>query len=635
MNFESKPQSLLTFRVGPVLCCAPSLPVRSIITPPKLTQIAGSEPSTPGIFKHGSHIVKVLDLRLKFGVDEAQHTQPGNLIVTISEAGDFAFWVDQILDVFNFPKDGWGNLPPAIPRGIFTHTLLLNNKIHLYSEFEKLSTINNLGYLEHYIRHLTENESVKADANKSGETTATPVTEKTKIQEPTSTAANTSTNSSTKVSPSLLNSNVYAQATATTAADVTSKKNTPSTSTGTVSTVNKNAATTSSTTHIEKSINTTPLSQVPSQDKNDSPQEATRPVSSILGSSPARTTSQATRPTSSIPSTSSHTSPASSLSKGLNREVSISTHTPASSTSTSREHAKSQTRPFSSSMNKNDEKDSFTLQKSKTATSQSSSSTKYEDESSSAGIILFFILLLLLPAAGIYYYFSQETSKPYRYIAEPEIAKNEVVPSNENEIPPVQEEKTEPLAKLETENEPDTQVQDITTKENESLEETVSIPASETEPLATSEYYADIRQDEDEITITIHQPAAGEISKQNEIIITSEVNDTVEENSEGMEESKEVIKGASEDTIDKKIVPVIETAPVKSLASNEIAKPIAKKKVIKEIVHVVVKGDTLWAIAKKYVKNPFLYPELARLSNIKNPHRIYPGNRVRIRFTNN
>ncbi|MCK4588122.1 MAG: LysM peptidoglycan-binding domain-containing protein, partial [Gammaproteobacteria bacterium] len=48
------------------------------------------------------------------------------------------------------------------------------------------------------------------------------------------------------------------------------------------------------------------------------------------------------------------------------------------------------------------------------------------------------------------------------------------------------------------------------------------------------------------------------------------------------------------------------------------------------ITHIVVKNDTLWSIAKRYVKNPYLYPELARLSNIKNPNRIYPGNQIRI-----
>ncbi|MCK4865672.1 MAG: chemotaxis protein CheW, partial [Gammaproteobacteria bacterium] len=158
MNIDSKDHSLLTFRVGPVLCCAPSFPVQSIITPPRLTHPPGSHTSQPGIFKHGSHIVKVLDLRQKFGIDAADQSHPGNLIITIFEKESFAFWVDQILDVFNFPSEGWGNLPPAFPRGIFTRTLLLNKKIHLYSEFEKLATINDLGYLKHYIQHLKEQE---------------------------------------------------------------------------------------------------------------------------------------------------------------------------------------------------------------------------------------------------------------------------------------------------------------------------------------------------------------------------------------------------------------------------------------------------------------------------------------------
>lgn len=49
-----------------------------------------------------------------------------------------------------------------------------------------------------------------------------------------------------------------------------------------------------------------------------------------------------------------------------------------------------------------------------------------------------------------------------------------------------------------------------------------------------------------------------------------------------------------------------------------------------DCTHIVVKGDTLWAIAKRYTNNAYNYPELARQSGIRNPHRIYPGNTVRI-----
>jgi len=50
----------------------------------------------------------------------------------------------------------------------------------------------------------------------------------------------------------------------------------------------------------------------------------------------------------------------------------------------------------------------------------------------------------------------------------------------------------------------------------------------------------------------------------------------------------------------------------------------------KEIRHVVVSGDTLWDIAAQYLGDPFQYPELARLSQIRDPDLIYPGDVIRI-----
>ncbi len=53
------------------------------------------------------------------------------------------------------------------------------------------------------------------------------------------------------------------------------------------------------------------------------------------------------------------------------------------------------------------------------------------------------------------------------------------------------------------------------------------------------------------------------------------------------------------------------------------------------ITHIVVKNDTLWDIAEKYLGNPIQYEELARLSRIQDPHWIYPGDIIRIVKRNN
>ena len=66
----------------------------------------------------------------------------------------------------------------------------------------------------------------------------------------------------------------------------------------------------------------------------------------------------------------------------------------------------------------------------------------------------------------------------------------------------------------------------------------------------------------------------------------------------------------------------LEVKPTFVKTSTTVQKQVEAASVVN---YVVKKGDTLWAIAKKYLGSGTKYPQIASENNIKNPNLIYPG----------
>ena len=160
--------ALLLYRVGPVYCCSPTFSVESVMMPPHMAHPPGTTVAEPGIFKTPQGIVKAVDLRKRFGVDKEDWVVPGRIVIVEIEGGFAGIWVDEIIDVIQSPSKGWGSVPACIPKDVFSRTLLLNDVIQLYADFEKIYNFREVGYLREHIANLKTAENKKTlEVNKS------------------------------------------------------------------------------------------------------------------------------------------------------------------------------------------------------------------------------------------------------------------------------------------------------------------------------------------------------------------------------------------------------------------------------------------------------------------------------------
>jgi nucleoid-associated protein YgaU/chemotaxis signal transduction protein len=605
--------ALLLYRVGPVRCCSPSQPVLTILPPPAITRPPGSDTLRPGIFKYGQWIVRTLDLREGFGVEQARWKHPGRIIVSEVAQGHCGIWVDDIIEVMETPTSGWGPLPPHLPRGIFSRTLLIDDTIYLYAEFAQLNTLQAGGYLRGYIEQL----NAEAPASKAQHAPRASESSRHAAAAPVrSNPSHVSTDAPGKQTSATGNDKTRASG------HGTQETHTRPVKQGTKSTASANAdkahpeQDAAANRNDEPSFNPTPRKTnddrelvAPQSGFEQRPSRETRTSQANADHPPTKHATYAAHADKQRPPTPTHGQPAA-------RQVEQSaTHVA--------------TRP---------------------ATAHVPDNNSPNNTGRGLGVALVVLLLILLAPLGGYWWYHMTQSQPQSAgtpskppVAETAHSEVPSEPKPETIISGAKPDATAPEPDIPAE--PDSSPDDAgsgpgddeSTREDQAVAVTPTQPSanpndddeaqSEPDPVETAsapvssdQPRATIQRDAEGITIVLETDDPAPVFKQPPqakpaLRLTEPTPFTavpaVAPEPDPRAEPADTPRDETATTPDTKTTPKVTAEQT-------------------EIVHIVVKGDTLWAIAERYVNNPFRYPELARLSHIDNPDLIYPGDRVRI-----
>ncbi len=152
MKVLQENESLLVFRVGPVACCAPVYDVEAIVTPPaRLTAMPGQARCIAGIFHHRTETAYVVDVRCKFGLPARGDKGAGRLVMVRTPSGLAGFWVDEIVEVTASEQCQWAEPPRLIPQSVFEKTVLYKDELVLYTDFARLYAMADAGPFQTWV----------------------------------------------------------------------------------------------------------------------------------------------------------------------------------------------------------------------------------------------------------------------------------------------------------------------------------------------------------------------------------------------------------------------------------------------------------------------------------------------------
>lgn len=563
--------AVLLYKVGPVICCSPSLPVEAVIMPPNLTHPPGTTDAEPGMFKSAYGIVKAVDLRKRFGVDREDWQSPGRVIIIEVEGGHAGLWVDEIIDVIQFPEKGWGRVPSCIPRDVFTKTLLLDNKIWLYADFENIYNFRETGYLRQHIQTLKEEIKKQEELQQQEK-----VTGQIKADKPVDADIKKSFEENKQAPQTHHDVHEMEKISAEKVDQETSLKK-------------------ESVTHLKETGNVA------------SKRELQKPEVLVQASK------QSTHQT-------------------IDKKVADVMQ----SSFDSFKEIKPVTDGFESRTDKRESQETTAYHKERQTTVSAESPAKGRDlvenknvkkkESSSLIIVAIFLLPLLIGGYLLYLLAPKSKIDPNASLTKEngtEIKDEDYLVEKKSKVNEIDDTYKDESEKIETEK---VEIEEVAPVEKLELMETVQdIDAVERKTeeslLQVEDYSADITEDEEGLVIVLTQP-----EDETETVFKDDAPEENDQDIDLIEEKMEkVLQQSIQKEVSEEVVIQEEVKPVK------IEKP-EHKKVQKQdvIIHIVVKGDTLWHIAKRYINNPYRYPELAKLSRIKNPDLIYPGDKVKI-----
>jgi nucleoid-associated protein YgaU/chemotaxis signal transduction protein len=587
--------ALLLYRVGPVLMCSPTLQVESVIVPPAISRVNASSDAEPGMFRSMYGMVRVVDLRVRFGVDAAQRKQPGQIVIVEVTGGHAGFWVDEIEDVIAFPQTGWSQVPSHVPGSVFSRALLQENDIRLYAEFDRLDSFKASGYLREHIRKLQQ----------------TAQQETAETQESTKPAA--------PVQPQVLTSTLnHTGTTATTQAEVPAETDKQS--------ISRSANAPSENQAAKKTE--TPFVAARS---GDSQHVQVKPGNKLH---PQATTHRQTI---------SHRETDSDAAK--ERRGTVESHRPSPAVKT-----RVQSRKIPAVHEKAGE--SVAVSANKTNSIGYAGLQRQVPQPASAAeqtgsnwlwwlvplLLLFVVLFILMQNSRLLQSLiaqDENSSLQTRVNLEKSTTGTQQEQGPDNDISlyassePAVDTSIDPAAKIKA---------GSTVQVADDLTDTIYIePGSGDLTITVNDYEEDdLAQDASPVETSVqsqlpvqadadaHQALQQETDSQDREAET-EYEQAVSLSETEIADSERVPADKKQDQSEMEISEgeMLEPAAVEDVTVEKTAQLTSRR-----LQHIVVKGDTLWSITERYINKPWRYPEIARLSNIDNPHLIYPGQRV-------